>query len=44
MISNGKKPAIAMFGGSLFLFPHPVKNWLVLCTTIAFTSIMTELM
>ncbi|MDW0164888.1 MAG: serine hydroxymethyltransferase [Nitrososphaeraceae archaeon] len=26
MISNGKKPAIAMFGGSLFLFPHPVKE------------------
>jgi glycine hydroxymethyltransferase len=26
MILNGKKPAIAMFGGSLFLFPHPVKE------------------
>jgi glycine hydroxymethyltransferase len=26
MIANGKKPAIAMFGGSLFLFPHPVKE------------------
>src|ERR1041384_3116121 len=26
MISNGKKPAIAMLGGSLFLFPHPVKE------------------
>lgn len=26
MIVNGKKPAIAMFGGSLFLFPHPVKE------------------
>ncbi|MGI0021853.1 MAG: serine hydroxymethyltransferase [Nitrososphaeraceae archaeon] len=26
LISNGKKPAIAMFGGSLFLFPHPVKE------------------
>ena len=26
MISNGKKPAIARFGGSLFLFPHPVKE------------------
>jgi glycine hydroxymethyltransferase len=26
MISNGKKPVIAMFGGSLFLFPHPVKE------------------
>jgi glycine hydroxymethyltransferase len=26
MISNGKKPAIAMFGGSLFLFPHPVNE------------------
>src|ERR687892_346994 len=26
MISNGRKPAIAMFGGSLFLFPHPVRE------------------
>src|SRR6478609_4702585 len=26
MISYNKKPAIAMFGGSLFLFPHPVKE------------------
>jgi len=26
MIANGKKPAIAMFGGSLFLFPHPVRE------------------
>lgn len=26
MIANDKKPAIAMFGGSLFLFPHPVKE------------------
>jgi glycine hydroxymethyltransferase len=26
MIANGRKPAIAMFGGSLFLFPHPVKE------------------
>ena len=26
MIASGKKPAIAMFGGSLFLFPHPVKE------------------
>ena len=26
MISDNKKPAIAMFGGSLFLFPHPVKE------------------
>lgn len=26
MIANSKKPAIAMFGGSLFLFPHPVKE------------------
>lgn len=23
---NGKKPRMAMFGGSLFLFPHPVKE------------------
>lgn len=26
MISDGKAPKIAMFGGSLFLFPHPVKE------------------
>jgi glycine hydroxymethyltransferase len=26
MVANNKKPAIAMFGGSLFLFPHPVKE------------------
>jgi glycine hydroxymethyltransferase len=26
MIANGRKPAIAMFGGSLFLFPHPVRE------------------
>jgi glycine hydroxymethyltransferase len=26
MISEGKGPTIAMFGGSLFLFPHPVKE------------------
>jgi glycine hydroxymethyltransferase len=26
LIANGKKPAIGMFGGSLFLFPHPVKE------------------
>jgi glycine hydroxymethyltransferase len=26
MISDNKKPAIGMFGGSLFLFPHPVKE------------------
>jgi glycine hydroxymethyltransferase len=26
MIANGKKPAIAMFGGSLFLFPHPIRE------------------
>jgi glycine hydroxymethyltransferase len=26
LIANSKKPAIAMFGGSLFLFPHPVKE------------------
>ena len=26
MISEGKGPKIAMFGGSLFLFPHPVKE------------------
>jgi glycine/serine hydroxymethyltransferase len=24
--ANNKKPAIAMFGGSLFLFPHPIKE------------------
>lgn len=24
--SEGKKPKLAMFGGSLFLFPHPVKE------------------
>src|ERR671931_1012229 len=26
MIRNGKAPKIGMFGGSLFLFPHPVKE------------------
>lgn len=26
MIAEGKGPKIAMFGGSLFLFPHPVKE------------------
>lgn len=26
MIRDGKNPKIAMFGGSLFLFPHPVKE------------------
>jgi glycine hydroxymethyltransferase len=26
MIDEGKGPKIAMFGGSLFLFPHPVKE------------------
>src|SRR5919109_1189017 len=26
MIHNGKVPKIGMFGGSLFLFPHPVKE------------------
>jgi len=26
MINEGKGPKIAMFGGSLFLFPHPVKE------------------
>lgn len=26
MIDEGKPPKIAMFGGSLFLFPHPVKE------------------
>ena len=26
MIANSKKPVIGMFGGSLFLFPHPVKE------------------
>src|ERR687895_283472 len=26
MARNGKTPKIAMFGGSLFLFPHPVKE------------------
>jgi glycine hydroxymethyltransferase len=26
MIAEGKAPKIAMFGGSLFLFPHPVKE------------------
>jgi glycine hydroxymethyltransferase len=26
MIKENKKPAIAMFGGSLFLFPHPVQE------------------
>lgn len=26
LVNDGKKPRIAMFGGSLFLFPHPVKE------------------
>ncbi len=26
MARDGKKPTLAMFGGSLFLFPHPVKE------------------
>lgn len=26
LINNGRPPKIAMFGGSLFLFPHPVKE------------------
>ena len=26
MNNDGKVPKIAMFGGSLFLFPHPVKE------------------
>ena len=26
LIKDNKKPSIAMFGGSLFLFPHPVKE------------------
>lgn len=26
LISDGRPPKIAMFGGSLFLFPHPVKE------------------
>lgn len=26
LIKDGKKPSLAMFGGSLFLFPHPVKE------------------
>lgn len=26
LINEGRKPKIAMFGGSLFLFPHPVKE------------------
>lgn len=26
LIADGRKPKIAMFGGSLFLFPHPVKE------------------
>jgi glycine hydroxymethyltransferase len=26
MVNEGKNPKIAMFGGSLFLFPHPVKE------------------
>ena len=26
MIHDGKAPKIGMFGGSLFLFPHPVKE------------------
>jgi glycine hydroxymethyltransferase len=26
LIKEGKKPSLAMFGGSLFLFPHPVKE------------------
>jgi len=27
LINNGKKPSLAMFGGSLFLFPHPVREF-----------------
>ncbi len=27
LVKDGKKPKIAMFGGSLFLFPHPVKEF-----------------
>lgn len=26
LVKDGKKPRMAMFGGSLFLFPHPVKE------------------
>lgn len=26
LVSEGKKPKMAMFGGSLFLFPHPVRE------------------
>ncbi len=26
LVKEGKKPRMAMFGGSLFLFPHPVKE------------------
>ncbi|MEM2760783.1 MAG: serine hydroxymethyltransferase [Nitrososphaerales archaeon] len=26
LVKDGRKPKIAMFGGSLFLFPHPVKE------------------
>ncbi len=26
LIKEGKKPTLAMFGGSLFLFPHPLKE------------------
>ncbi len=26
LIKDGKKPSLAMFGGSLFLFPHPLKE------------------
>lgn len=26
LIKEGKKPTLAMFGGSLFLFPHPVRE------------------
>lgn len=26
MVADNKKPAIGMFGGSLFLFPHPVRE------------------
>ncbi len=27
LINSGKKPSLAMFGGSLFLFPHPVREF-----------------
>lgn len=27
LIKDGKKPKMAMFGGSLFLFPHPVREF-----------------